>query len=192
MNLLVNLCRPLESSQILPSAFHKICWDNISPAWKSTPKQLRQQISAREVVDGQTIHRSRWDGSCIGSGVGRRAVPQGTGCAEQGPRDSIVGQTCYLRGAGNLCTVCFFKSYLLVLPSRYSTSTSTTSAIQALPKNCHTQTLILGERLHHGSDSLVISQVRHSPTCWSIVPYLRRVLLRLRLWLLVFFIVLNL
>ena len=56
---------------------------------------------------------------------------------------------------------------------------------QTQPKNCQAQTLILGERLRHGSDGLVISQVRHSPRCWSIVPYLRRVLLRLRLWLLV-------
>jgi hypothetical protein len=59
------------------------------------------------------------------------------------------------------------------------------SQLQIQPKNCHTQTLILGERLRHGSDGLVISQVRHSPRCWSIVPYLRWVLLRLRLWLLV-------
>ena len=55
------------------------------------------------------------------------------------------------------------------------------SQLQTQPKNCHAQTLILGERLRHGSDGLVISQVRHNPRCWSIVPYLRRVLLRLRL-----------
>lgn len=59
------------------------------------------------------------------------------------------------------------------------------SQLQTQPKNCHAQTLILGERLRHGSDGLVIFQVRHSPRCWSIVPYLRRVLRRLRLWLLV-------
>lgn len=53
------------------------------------------------------------------------------------------------------------------------------------PKNCHAQTLILGERLRHGSDGLVISQVKHNPRCWPIVPYLQQVLLRLRLWLLV-------
>ena len=58
------------------------------------------------------------------------------------------------------------------------------SQLQTQPKNCHAQTLILGERLRHGSDGLVISQVRHSPRCWPVVPYLRRVLLRLRLWLL--------
>jgi hypothetical protein len=58
------------------------------------------------------------------------------------------------------------------------------SQLQTQPKNCHAQTLILGERLRHASDGLVISQVRHSPRCWSIVPYLRRVF-RLRLWLLV-------
>ena len=59
------------------------------------------------------------------------------------------------------------------------------SQLQTQPKNCHAQTLILGERLRHGSDGLVISQVKHSRRCWSIIPYLRRVLLRLRLWLLV-------
>ena len=60
------------------------------------------------------------------------------------------------------------------------------SQLQIQPKNCHAQTLFLGERLRHGSDGLVISRVRHIQRCWSIVPYLlRRVLLRLRLWLLV-------
>jgi hypothetical protein len=63
--------------------------------------------------------------------------------------------------------------------------------LQTQPKNCHAQTLILGERLRHGSDGLVISQVRHSRRCWSKVPYLRRVLLRLRLWLLVLHFIFN-
>jgi hypothetical protein len=59
------------------------------------------------------------------------------------------------------------------------------SQIQSQPKNCHAQTLILGERLRHGSDGLAISQVRHRRRYWLIVPYQRQVLLRLRLWLLV-------
>ena len=63
------------------------------------------------------------------------------------------------------------------------------SHLPTQPKNCHAQTLILGERLRHGSDALVISQVRHSPRCWSIVPYLRRVLLRLWLLLPLIFII---
>ena len=59
------------------------------------------------------------------------------------------------------------------------------SQFQSQPKNCHAQTLILGERLRHGSEGLVISQVRHRRRCLLMVPYRRRVLLRLRLRLLV-------
>ena len=59
--------------------------------------------------------------------------------------------------------------------------------IQSQPKNCHAQTLILGERLRQGSDGLVIFQVRcHRRRYWLIVPYRPRGLLRLlHLWLLV-------
>ena len=58
------------------------------------------------------------------------------------------------------------------------------SQIQSQPKNCHAQTLILGERLRHGSGGLVVSQTRLSRRCWSITPYRRRVFLHLRLWFL--------
>ena len=57
--------------------------------------------------------------------------------------------------------------------------------IQSQPKNCHAQTLILGERLRNGSESLVICLVRHRRRCSLILPYQRQLLLRLRLWLLV-------
>jgi len=53
------------------------------------------------------------------------------------------------------------------------------SQIQSQPKKYHAQTLILGECLRHGSEGLVISQVRHRRRCSLIVPYRRRVLLRL-------------
>ena len=58
------------------------------------------------------------------------------------------------------------------------------SQILAQPKNCPAQTLILGERLRHGLDGLVIPQATPSRRCWLILPYRRRVLLRLP-WLLV-------
>jgi len=58
--------------------------------------------------------------------------------------------------------------------------------IQSQPKNCHAQTLILGERLRQGSDGLVTFQMRHRRRYWLIVPYRpRRGWLRLHLWLLV-------
>ncbi|KAF8812887.1 hypothetical protein BYT27DRAFT_7272463, partial [Phlegmacium glaucopus] len=59
------------------------------------------------------------------------------------------------------------------------------SQMQSQPKNYHAQTLILGRRLRHGSEGLVISPVRHRRRCLLIVLYRRRVLPHLRLQLLV-------
>lgn len=55
------------------------------------------------------------------------------------------------------------------------------SQFQSQPKNCHAQTLILGERLRRGSEGLVVSQMRHKRTYSWIVPCRRRGLLHLRL-----------